>query len=91
MSHRMQVVVPDPVASQLREFAAAAGEAPSTFAAQMIRRGVAFAAGEGTGRPLAGRREGERASFAFTTSGRRARPSTFRAFSAHRSQIKRSM
>lgn len=61
MSHRLQVVVPDPVASQLRELAAAAGEAPSTLAAQMIRRGVANAAGEGKGRPLAGRREGERA------------------------------
>jgi hypothetical protein len=61
VSHRLQVVVPDPVASQLRELAAAAGEPPSTLAAQMIRKDVAKAAGEGKHRPLAGRHEGQRA------------------------------
>jgi len=63
MSRRLQVTVSDPVASQLHELAAAAGEPPSTLAAQMIRSGVAKAAAEGKDRLLAGRRDGQRAGW----------------------------
>jgi hypothetical protein len=52
MSHRLQVVVPDPVATQLRELAAGVGEPPSTLASQMVRNGVAQAARDGSVRPL---------------------------------------
>ena len=51
MSHRMQVVLPDPVATQLDELAAAAGEPPSTLAGQLVRNGVA-AAKDGKVSPL---------------------------------------
>jgi hypothetical protein len=52
MSHKVQIVLPDPVAAQLRELAAGAGEPPSTLAGQMVRRGVAEAARDGKVRPL---------------------------------------
>lgn len=52
MSHRLQVVIPDPVATQLEELAAGAGEPPSTLAGQLVRKGVAEAAGDGKVRPL---------------------------------------
>jgi hypothetical protein len=52
MSHRIQVVLPDPVAIQLQELAAAAGEPPSTLAGQLVRHGVAQAARDGKVRPL---------------------------------------
>jgi hypothetical protein len=52
MSHRLQVVLPDPVATQLHELAAAAGEPPSTLAGQMVRNGVAEAAKDGKVRSL---------------------------------------
>ena len=51
MSHRMQIVLPDPAALQLRERAAAAGEPPSTLAGQMVRNGLALAARGGKVRP----------------------------------------
>jgi hypothetical protein len=54
VSHKVQVVLPDPVARQLQELAAAGGEPPSTLAAQLVRHGVALAAKEGRVRPLRG-------------------------------------
>lgn len=47
MSRRLQIVLPDPVAVQLRELAAAAGEPPSTLAAHIVRNGVSDAARQG--------------------------------------------
>jgi len=67
MSHRLQVVLPDPIATQLHELAAGAGEPPSTLAGQMVRNGVAAASDDGKVRPLrpppmpAGHRGAERA------------------------------
>lgn len=52
MSHRLQVVLPDPVAAQLQELAAGAGEPPSTLAGQLVRMGVAGAASDGKVRSL---------------------------------------
>ena len=52
MSRRVQVVLPDPVADQLHDLAAAAGEPPSTLAGQMVRRGLGEAAEDGKVRPL---------------------------------------
>lgn len=52
MSQRLQVVVPDPVATQLRELAAGVGQPPSTLAGQLVRRGIAEAATDGQVRPL---------------------------------------
>jgi hypothetical protein len=52
MSHRLQVVLPDPVAIQLRELASSAGEPPSTLAGQLVRSGVAQASSEGKVRSL---------------------------------------
>ena len=52
MSHKIQVVLPDPVSTQLHELAAGAGEPPSTLAGQLVRRGVALAAKDGKVRPL---------------------------------------
>jgi hypothetical protein len=52
MSCRFQVVLPDPVATQLHELAGAAGEPPSTVAGQMVRNGVADAAHAGKVRRL---------------------------------------
>ena len=52
MSHKIQVVLPDPVATQLAELAAAADEPPSTLAGQIVRNGVALAAKDGKVRPL---------------------------------------
>lgn len=67
MSHKVQVVLPDPVATQLRELAGAAGEPPSTLAAHLIRQGIAKAAKDGKVRALrqapviVGGKAGERA------------------------------
>jgi len=68
MSHKIQVVLPDPTVIRLQELAAAAGEAPSTLASQLIRHGVAQAAKDGKVRPtrqalpiLADGEHGERA------------------------------
>ena len=52
MSHRLQIVLPDPVALQLHELAAGADTPPSTLAGQMVRNGVALAAKDGKVRPL---------------------------------------
>jgi hypothetical protein len=52
LSHKVQVVIPDPVAAQLRELAAGVGEPPSTLAGQMVRGGVAEAARTGKVRQL---------------------------------------
>jgi hypothetical protein len=52
MSSRLQLVLPDPVASQLHELAAGAQEATATVAAQMLRGAVAEAADAGRVRPL---------------------------------------
>jgi len=52
MTHRFQVVLSDPVATQLRELAQLRGEPPSTVAAQLVRRGVGEAAREGRVRRL---------------------------------------
>jgi hypothetical protein len=48
VSHKIQIVLPDPTATQLQELAAAAGEPPSTLAAQLVRHGVDQAANNGT-------------------------------------------
>jgi hypothetical protein len=52
MSQRLQIVLPDPVALQLRELAAGADTPPSTLAAQIVSGGVALAAKDGKVRPL---------------------------------------
>jgi hypothetical protein len=52
MSQRLQIVVPDPVAAQLRELATGAGEPLATLAGQMVRTGVAVAAKDGKVRAL---------------------------------------
>ena len=52
MSQRIQIVLPDPVAQQLRELAAGADTPPSTLAAQIVQSGVALAAKDGKVRPL---------------------------------------
>jgi hypothetical protein len=52
MSHKLQIVLPDPIHLQLRELAAGADTPPSTLAAQIVRNGVALAAKDGKVRPL---------------------------------------
>jgi hypothetical protein len=52
MSRRVQLVLPDPVATQLHELAADAQEATASVAAQMLRGAVAEAAAAGHVRPL---------------------------------------
>jgi hypothetical protein len=52
MSRRVQLVLPDPVATQLHDLAAGAQEATATVAAQMLRGAVADAAAAGRVRPL---------------------------------------
>jgi hypothetical protein len=52
MSRRVQLVLPEPVATQLQELAAGAQEATATVAAQMLRGAVAEAAAEGRVRAL---------------------------------------
>ncbi len=47
MSQRIQIVLPDPVAVELRDLANASGEPPSTLAAQMVRTQIAQAAEDG--------------------------------------------
>ena len=56
MSRKLQIVLPDPVATQLEELAAGTGEPPSRLAGQMVRDAVAQAAGNGQVRPLKGPR-----------------------------------
>ena len=51
-SHKYQVVLPRPAATQLDELARDSGEKPSTLAAQLIRHGLAQAAKDGKLRPL---------------------------------------
>lgn len=52
MNRRLQVVLSEPIAAQLRELAASTGEPPSTVAAHLVRSGVAGAANEGNVRRL---------------------------------------
>jgi hypothetical protein len=52
MSHKLQIVLPDPVLQQLHELAANAGERPATIAGQLMRNVIALAAEEGKVRPL---------------------------------------
>jgi hypothetical protein len=52
MSQRLQIVLPDPIATQLGELAAGADQPPSTLAGQMVRDSVALAAKDGKVRPL---------------------------------------
>lgn len=52
MSRRFQIVLPDPVATQLVELAQAMGDPPSTLAAQMVRAEIDRAAHEGMVRQL---------------------------------------
>jgi hypothetical protein len=51
-SHKYQVVLPRPAATQLDELARNSGEKPSTLAAQLLRHGLAQAAKDGKLRPL---------------------------------------
>ncbi|HSZ71019.1 MAG TPA: DUF4160 domain-containing protein [Solirubrobacteraceae bacterium] len=44
MSRKIQIVLPDPQADKLTQFAANAGEPPSTLAALLVRNGIAHAA-----------------------------------------------
>ena len=53
MSQRVQVVLPDPVALQLRELAAGADTPHSTLAAQLVQNEIARAIKNGRVRPLA--------------------------------------
>jgi hypothetical protein len=52
MSQRLQIVLPDPIATQLAELAVGADEPSSTLAGQMVRNEVALAAKHGKVRPL---------------------------------------
>jgi hypothetical protein len=52
MSQRLQIVLPGPVATQLHELAASAGEPLATLAGQILRNGVAQAAETGKVRAL---------------------------------------
>jgi hypothetical protein len=52
VSHRFQIVLPDPVAGELRHLAAGSGEAPSTVASQLVRAGVRDAGPQGRVRML---------------------------------------
>jgi hypothetical protein len=52
MSQRIQIVLTDPVATQLRELATGADTPPSTLAAQLVTREIAQAAKDGKVRPL---------------------------------------
>jgi hypothetical protein len=47
VSRKLQIVLPDPVATQLEELAAAAGEPLATIARQVVRDAVALAAKSG--------------------------------------------
>ncbi len=47
MSRKLQIVLPDPVATQLEELAVAAGEPLATIARQIVRDGVGVAAKSG--------------------------------------------
>jgi hypothetical protein len=47
MSHKLQVIISEPLLLQLRELAANAGEPPSTLASQILRNGIALAAEDG--------------------------------------------
>ncbi|MGO8904212.1 MAG: hypothetical protein ACLQMH_01145 [Solirubrobacteraceae bacterium] len=47
MSRKLQIVLPDPVATQLEELATAAGEPLATIARQIVRDGVLLAAKSG--------------------------------------------
>jgi hypothetical protein len=77
MSRRVQIVLPDPVAAQLEELAARAGEPLSTLAGRMVRDAAAQATNDGGVRPLKTRsapgrgRGGERAPWLEPFSGDR--------------------
>ena len=66
MSRRLQIMLPDPVATQLEESAAAAGEPLATIARQIVRDGVLLPAKSGGGESTQARAE----------CGRRAEPSS---------------
>lgn len=51
MSHRLQIVIPDSVATQLAELAAAEGEPVAALAARMVRHGVERTANGGKVEP----------------------------------------
>jgi hypothetical protein len=67
MSHKIQVVLPDPLAAQLAELAAGAGEPQSTLAGLFVRNGIAQAAKDGKVRSL------KQAPIVVGTNGERAR------------------
>ncbi len=73
MSRRFQIVLSDPVATQLHELALGAGEPPSTVAGQFVRSGVSEAARDGKVRPL-------RASATLTAAKRAERPRWFEPY-----------
>ena len=52
MSHRIQIVLPDPQAQQLAQLAASAGEPQSTLAGLLVRNAIAQAAKDGKVRQL---------------------------------------
>lgn len=52
MSHKIQIVLPDPQADQLAELATGTGEPPSTLAGLFVRHGIAQAAKDGKVRQL---------------------------------------
>ena len=51
MSRKLQIVLPDPVASQLEELALSAGEPLATVARQIVREGVAHSGKSGKVKP----------------------------------------
>jgi len=51
VSHKIQIVLPDPVVTQLYELADGADQPAATIAGQMVRDGLAATAGDGRGAP----------------------------------------
>jgi len=63
MSHRLQIVLPDPIHEQLRELASGARQPPATLAGQMVRAAIGEASKSGHVRavkhpPVSARRPG---------------------------------
>ncbi|MGO8907112.1 MAG: hypothetical protein ACLQMH_16055 [Solirubrobacteraceae bacterium] len=60
MSRKLQIVLPDPVARELQELAASAGEPLATVARRILRDGLAVAAKSGRIKARKGRLDGGR-------------------------------
>ncbi len=73
MSHRFQIVLSDPFATQLHELAVGTGEPPSTVAGHFVRSGVSEAARDGKVRP-------QRAPTTLAVAKRAERPRWFEPY-----------